>query len=108
MFTQLWFWLYVFNRVIGATCPYTSKVGSLLGWLSLIAEWVFIILTFFFAPYWWWGLILIGVKYLIIMLTPKVDPDGFSDKQRVWSGILSDTALLALIGVYILFFHQFG
>lgn len=58
------FVLYAVSEILAATCPFTSKIGSLLGVLVMFARYAFVILCFIFAPHWWYGFIPIGITIL--------------------------------------------
>lgn len=79
---ETWFWLFVAYKFIGATCPFTSKVGGLLSLVAMIASYIFIVLAFFFAPHWWHGLLLVAVMFFIPLLTPRINPDCCGDTFR--------------------------
>ena len=45
--------LIAIRAVINSLCPFTSKLGSVLGILDIVAFYVFVIIAFFVAPHWW-------------------------------------------------------
>ncbi len=100
----LWLWLYIANKLIGATCPFTYKFGALLNILSMVASYVFIILAFIFAPHWWYGLILIGVTIAIPLFMPKINPDDCGTVMLIYSGIFSHLSPILVILMYLSFF----
>jgi len=76
---ESWIYLFIIERVLASTCPFTIKVvGQILGLVSMIATIVFVLLTFFFAPKWWYGLIACAIYFITPMLTPRIDPTSKS------------------------------
>ena len=101
---ETWFWLFVAYKFIGATCPFTSKVGGLLSLVAMIASYIFIVLAFFFAPHWWHGLLLVAVMFFIPLLTPRINPDDCGVTFRVVSGIISHLAPILVLLMYLSLF----
>lgn len=100
----LWFWLYVVYKFIGATCPFTSKLGALLSMVAMIASYVFIVLVFFMGAHWWYGLLLLAVTFVVPLLVPKVNPYEFPNSARVVSGLLSHLSPILVVLMYLSFF----
>ncbi len=100
----LWIWLYLANKLIGATCPFTSKLGGILNMLSMIAKFVFIILAFIFAPHWWYGLILLGISAFVPLLVPKINPESCGHAMHIYSGIFSHISPILVVLMYLSFF----
>lgn len=100
----LYFSLFIINRVLAGLCPFTSKIGGILSWLSIIAEWVLMALTFFFAPHWWYGLIMVGLYFIIHLLLPRINPNTMSDKARIASGVGSTINIIIVVVLYLLLF----
>lgn len=100
----LWIWLFIAYKIIGSTCPFTSKIGSVLNFLSMIASYIFMILVFFFAPHWWYGLILIGISLIILFIIPRIDPNECGSKMRIYSGIFSHLSPVLVILMYLSLF----
>ena len=96
--------LFIFNRILAGIYPFTGKVGSVLSWLSIIATWVLMALTFFFAPHWWYGLILIGLYFIVPLLLPRINPEAMSDGAKLLSGILSYINIAIVLILYLLLF----
>lgn len=96
--------LFVVNRVLVGLCPFTSKFGVVLSWITILAEWVLIVLAFFFAPHWWYGLIMAGLYLVIPMLLPRINPETMSDKAKLWSGIGSHVSIAVVVLMYLMLF----
>lgn len=101
---ETWFWLFVAYKFIGATCPFTSKVGGLLSLVAMIVSYIFIVLAFFFAPHWWHGLLLVAVEFFIPLLTPRINPDCCGDTFRGVSVIISHLAPILVLLMYLSLF----
>lgn len=101
---ETWFWLFVAYKFIGATCPFTSKVGGLLSLVAMIASYIFIVLAFFFAPHWWHGLLLVAVMFFIPLLTPRINPDCCGDTFRGVSVMMSYLAPILVLLMYLSLF----
>lgn len=102
---ETWIWLFVVERVIASLCPYTSKLGGILGWIVVVAEIVFIGLTFFIAPKWWYGLIALTIYFVVPVLMPRIDPNSMSAGQRTLSGIGSTFNYVIVVLMYLSLFH---
>ena len=100
----LWFWLFVAYKFISCTSPFTSPIGSAFGFLSLIASFVFVILTFFFAPHWWYGLYTIGAMMLVLLVTPRIDPSECTPGQRIYSMVASHFLPVLIVLAYLSLF----
>ena len=96
----LWFWLFVAYKFISGTCPVTSPVGTILNFVSMIAGYVFVILTFFFAPHWWYGLILLAVSFF----RPMANPADCSPGLRTYSMIFSHLCPVLMVLAYLSLF----
>lgn len=101
---ESWIWLCFIYNVIGSTCPYTSKIGSVLGFLSLIAGIVFTVLCFFVAPSWIYGFFPIGISLIVTMLTPKIDVNNIGPIFKIYSGIFSHLLPIIMILMYLSLF----
>ncbi len=96
--------LFAANRVLVGLCPFTSKLGGVLSWIAILAEWVLIVLAFFFALHWWYGLIMAGLYLVIPMLLPRINPESLSDKAKLWSGIVSHASIVIVVLMYLVLF----
>lgn len=96
--------LFVLHGVLSGLCSFTGKIGAVLSWMSMIATWVLIILTFFFAPAWWYGLVIAGLYFLVPMLLPRINPEAMSDSAKLLSGIFSYVNIAIVPILYILLF----
>ena len=75
-----WLWMYILSKAIGGLCPFTfGGLGSILIMLTMLSRYIFIVLSFIFAPAWWYGLILIGVELVMPLLLPKINPAEMGD-----------------------------
>lgn len=101
---ETWFWLFVAYKLIVATCPFTSKVGGFLSLVAMIASYIFIVLSFFFAPHWWHGLLLIAVMFAVSLLAPKINPYDCGNTFRCVSGIISHLAPILVLLMYLSLF----
>lgn len=101
---KLWILLFIVYKIIGATCPFTSKIGSLLNFLAMIAAYVFMILVFFFAPFWWYGLILIGISLILLFVIPRIDPSECGALMHLYSGLFSHLSPILVILMYLSLF----
>lgn len=103
---ELYIWLYIVDKIIGTTCPFTSKFpGVPLTWLSMIASWVFIALTFFFANHWYHGIILLLIEWLLPLLIPKTDPNSGGIGLWIYSMIFSHLSPVLVILMYLSLFN---
>lgn len=98
---ELWMILIAIRAVINSLCPFTSKLGSVLGILDIVAFYVFVIIAFFVAPHWWHGLIALAINFIVPLFTPRVDPNSFSDMARLVSFVLSFISPLLTVGMYL-------
>ena len=98
---ELWMILIAIRAVIGSMCPFTSKLGSVLGVLNIIAFYVFVIIVFFVASHWWYGLIALAINFLVPLFTPRVDPNSFNNTARLVFGVLSYVSPLLTVGMYL-------
>lgn len=101
---ELWIWLFIAYKIIGATCPFTSKIGSVLIFLSMIASYIFMILVFFFAPHWWYGLVLIAITLITLFAIPKINPSNCGSLMYFYSGIFSHLSPILVILMYLSLF----
>lgn len=101
---ETWIWLLILYRIIASTTPYTSKVGSFLGVVSLIGGLVFCVLCFFFAPEWWYGLVAFGIYFAVALFIPKIDPYRMSSIALIYSAIFSHTTLIIVLLMYLSLF----
>ncbi len=104
MFSSVWCWLFIANRIIAGTCPRTSSLGSILGLLNMAATFVFIILSFIFAEHWYYGLILCAIYFILPVFLPRIDTNNMSIGEEAWSMIGSHIAPLIYVAIYICFF----
>lgn len=106
MFSETWFWLFLAVKVLGATCPFTSPIGSILGLISMIARYVFIGMLFFLAPEWWYGLVMLAVEWFAPVVIPRINPEEMRRNGigMLYSSIGSHIAPLIVILVYLFFF----
>lgn len=64
--------LLAIESALSCTCPLTIKgKGQFLEFVLMFAPWIFIALTFFFAPEWWYGIIACAIYFLVPMLMSK-------------------------------------
>lgn len=103
---ETWFWLFVAYEFIGATCPFTSKVGGFLSWIAMIASYIFIVLAFFYAPHWWHGLLLVAVMFFVPLLTPRINPNNCGDTFKVVSGVLTHLSPILVLLMYLSLFGK--
>ena len=101
---ELWFWLFITYKIIAGTCPFTSKIGSALNFLAMIASYIFVILVFFFAPYWWYGLILIAISLVILFGTPRINTENCNPAMYLYSGLFSHLSPILVILMYLSLF----
>jgi len=105
MIMESWIYLFVIERVLASTCPFTIKVvGQILGFVSMVATIAFVVLVFFFAPQWWYGLIALAIYLLTPSLTPRVDPNNTSAALWWYSmvGSLLNPILVVLMYISLL------
>lgn len=102
---ETWIWLLLLDRIIAGTCPFTSKIGSVLNLITAVAVPVFCLLCFFFAQQWWYGLIALGLYFLVPIFIPKIDGHNVSNAYRVYSGIFSHANILVVILMYLSLFE---
>ena len=100
----LYILLFIVNRVLAGICPFTSKIGSVLSWLSIVAVWVLMALTVFLAPHWWYGLVVVGLYFIVPLLLPRINPGAMSDKARIVSDIGSDINIAITVVLYLMLF----
>lgn len=100
-----WIWLFIVNRVLASLCPFTSKAGAFLGWIEVVAEIVFVALTFFFADKWWYGLIALAIYFLVPVLMPRIDPNNMGTNQRILSGIGATINCVIVVLMYLSLFN---
>jgi hypothetical protein len=101
---ESWIAYFVINRVLTCLCPYTSKIGGVISIPCLVATFVFIVLTFFFAPLWWYGIIAIAIYLFIPVLIPKIDPNAMGPTSRMLSGVGSIIAEALVVLMYLSLF----
>lgn len=89
------------KAILSVTCPFTSTIGGLLNFLTMIADTVFVILLAFFAPHWWYALVAVSIYFVITMLIPKVNPNNYGSIARVYSAIGSHLSPFLTIFMYI-------
>ena len=70
----------------------------------MVASYIFIVLSFFFAPHWWHGLLLLAVMFIVPLLTPKINPYTCSPTFKTISGILSHVAPVLVLLMYLSLF----
>lgn len=99
-----WLILFIVEKILASTCPFTSKVGTAIGFVNLLARYAFIVLVFFFAPEWWYGLVAIAIDWLIPVVTPKPDLTGKSLGLWVYSMIGSHVAPILTVFMYLSLF----
>ena len=104
----LYFSLFIVNRVLAGICPFASKFGGVLSWLSIAAIWVLIALTFFFAPHWWYGLIMVGLYFITPLLLPRINSETMSDTAKTASVIGSYFNILITVILYLVLFGVIG
>lgn len=103
---ETWIYLFIANRILAATCPYTIKgIGQILGLVSIIACIVFIVLTFFFSKAWWYGFVACAIYFVTPMLAPKVNPYSTSTALIAYSNIGS---IIAPILIVLMYLNLFG
>ena len=101
---QMWFWLYVAERFLAASCPLTSKVGAVLGVFSLAATFVFVVLVFFLSEHWWYGLLLLAVALAAPFLVPRINPYDCGCFARLYFGVFSHFVPVLVVLMYLSFF----
>lgn len=101
---ELWIWMLIANRIIAATCPFTSKIGAIFGIVKLIAVPIFCILCFFYATYWWYGLVAWAIYIFTVLLIPKINPNEAGELFRTYSGIFSHIDILIVVLMYLSLF----
>lgn len=101
---EAYLWLFVAYKIIGATCPFTSKAGSILSLAAMIASFIFIVLSFFFASHWWHGLLLIAILLIVPLLTPKINPNDCGHTYKVVSGVMSHLSPVLVLLMYLSLF----
>lgn len=97
--------LFTLNRILAGICPFSSRISGILSWLSVVAVWILMALTFFFAPHWWYGLIVVGLYFVIPLLLPRINPGAMSDTTRIASGIGSDINIAIIVILYLILFE---
>lgn len=103
---ELWMILFVINKIIACTCPFTSPIGHILGFANFAARVVFIALLFIIADYWWYGLIAAAIDFIIIPLViPKINPDDCRVGMIVYSQIFSHLSPVITVFMYLSFFN---
>lgn len=100
----LWLWLFIAYKFIAGTCPLTSPVGTILNFITMVAGYVFVILTFFFAPHWWHGFFAIGAILLVPLVTPKINPANCSPGLRAYSMVFSHLCPVLIVLAYLSLF----
>lgn len=105
---KLWFWMYMLSKVVGILCPYTlGFIGQIVGTLTMIARYVFIVLVFIFAPEWWWGMVLLAFEFLLTVITPRVDASNMSSNMMMLSEMFSSiVAPACMFFAYLAFFSM--
>lgn len=101
---ELWIWLFIAYKIIGATCPFTSKIGSVLNFFAMIASYIFMILVFFFAPCWWYGLVLVAITLVTLFVIPKINPGNCGPAMYIYSGLFSHLSPILVIFMYLSLF----
>lgn len=101
---EIWIILFAVKVILSSLCPFTSKIGSIIGMVAMIATLVFIPLTFFFAPHWWYGLITLGLYFLLPLLLPRVNPMAMGTTARSLSGIGSIVSDVVVVLMYLYLF----
>ncbi len=101
---ELWIWMLIVNRIIAATCPFTSKIGSILSIVNFIAVPVFCILCFFYATSWWYGLVAWAIYLFTVLFIPKINPNETGVLFRIYSGIFSHLNILIVVLMYLSLF----
>lgn len=105
---ETWIGLLVIDRLLASTCPYTVKgIGQLLGFVSMIATIIFVVLTFIFASQWWYGLIACAIYFLIPMLTPRIDTNSSNIGLWWYSMIGSLLNPIIVVMMYISLFSDY-
>lgn len=101
---KLWIILFVINRILSSTCPYTSKIGKDIGIISVIVTLLFIPLSFIFAQKWWYGLIAMGIYFIFPLFIPKIQP--YITKTGWWYSMIgSHVNIIILIFMYLSLFN---
>ena len=101
---ESWIIYFIIRSVLSSVCPYTSKIGGVISIPCLVATFVFIVLTFFFAPAWWYGLIAVGIFVLTPLFTPRIDPNSMKPISRLFSTIGSMIADILVVLMYLSLF----
>lgn len=103
---ELWMILFVINKAIALTCPFTSSVGQILGYINVVARFVFIALLFFFSANWWYGIIALAIDFVIMpLIIPKFDPNGCGNGMVIYSQIFSHLAPVISVFMYLSLFN---
>lgn len=85
----IWLWLLIGDRILSSLTPFTSKFGAIVNTIAMIAEMVFCVLCFFFAPVWWYGLVAAAIYFCVPALVPKINPSNLSKLYINISGTVS-------------------
>lgn len=101
---ETWIILFIINRLLSSTCPVTSPIGTLLGYVSIIAIIVFVGLTFWIAPDWWYGLVSIGIYLGVPFIVPKINSCTISNAMWVYSMIGSHANFIIVVLMYLSLF----
>lgn len=102
MLTELWFWLFVAEKILECTCPISSNLGSLLGVAAMAGRYAFILLVLFFSGHWWWALLLIPIDILLAVIIPR--PQELTPGVSAYSMICSHFKLPLVLVMYICLF----
>lgn len=97
--------LWAIKAFIAVTCPFTSKIGSALNVLAIIADVVFVVLLLFFAPHWWYALIALAITFVIMKFVPRLNPYDFGSIARLYSSIGSHISPILTVCMYLDLFH---
>lgn len=107
MTSEIWFWLFILIKVLGATCPFTSPIGAILNLVGMVARYVFIGILFFTAPEWWYGLVMLAVEFFAPMFIPRIDVESMRTNNigRLYSIIGSHACPIITILVYLYYYN---
>ena len=104
---ETWIWLLMVERFFSSTCPFTSKIGSTFGLITVPAVIVFCVLCFFFAERGWiYGVIAFAIYFLVPLFIPKIDTNEamYSKAFCIYSGIFSHLTLPIVVLMYLSLF----
>ena len=97
----MWYVLFIFNRFLTMLCPFSDSRLAILNIIHLVANWIFIVLTFFLLPHWYYGLGVVATNFLIIFFSPRIDPYSFTPNMVVWSKIGSLLNFILHVAMWI-------